>query len=266
MMVSYAQDVEDVMLQRVFPRDYCGFYIDVGASDPFLFSVTKHFYDRGWRGINIEPVFSVWEKLRDQRPRDVNLNIALSNEEGKLTFYDVASETTWSTLSAEIGDHLRSRGMIVHPRETPVTTLARLCEEHADRPIDVLKIDVEGHEQEVISGGDWRRWRPRVVLVENFRAEHWEPLMLGHGYHHAVTTQINRYYIRDEDRSLLPQLRAPLGPQDSFITAAELDAQWAIQGEPLGANALRTAQRLHRLAARHPKLAVLGKALIRLAG
>jgi FkbM family methyltransferase len=266
MMVSYAQDVEDVMLQRIFPRDYHGFYIDVGASDPSLFSVTKHFYDRGWRGINIEPVSSVWEKLRDQRPRDVNLNLALSDREGKLTFYEVASETTWSTLSAEISTHYRSRGMKVHPCEIPVTTLARLCEEHVDGPIDVLKIDVEGHEREVISGGEWGRWRPRVVLAENNGAEAWEPLLLGHGYHHAVTTTINRYYVRDEDRSLLPQLRAPLGPQDSFITAAELDAQQAIQTEPPGPNALRTALRLHRLAARHPKLAVLGKALVRLAG
>jgi len=67
MMVSYAQDAEDVMLQRAFPRDYRGFYIDAGASDPVQFSVTKHFYDRGWRGINIEPVPSVWGRLRDQR-------------------------------------------------------------------------------------------------------------------------------------------------------------------------------------------------------
>jgi FkbM family methyltransferase len=266
MMVSYAQDAEDVMLQRAFPRDHQGFYIDAGASDPVKFSVTKHFYDQGWRGINIEPVPSVWKRLRDQRPRDINLNLALSDREGRLDFYEVASESTWSTFSAELAEAYRTRGLEIRRHEIPVTRLAQICEQHAEAPIDILKIDVEGHELEVISGGDWRRWRPRVVLVENNGAECWEPILLGHGYHHAVTTEINRYYVRDEDRSLLPQLRAPLGPQDSFITAAELDAQWAIQSEPLGPNALRTARRLHRLAARHPRLAVLGKALVRLAG
>ena len=55
MMVSYAQDAEDVMLQRVFPRDYRGFYVDVGASEPVRFSVTKHFYDQGWRGSTSSP-------------------------------------------------------------------------------------------------------------------------------------------------------------------------------------------------------------------
>ena len=260
MMVSYAQDAEDVMLQRAFPRDYRGFYIDAGASDPVQFSVTKHFYDRGWRGINIEPVPSVWGRLRDQRPRDVNLNAGLSDREGRFTFYEVA-ETTWSTFSAEAVEAFRGRGLEVRPHEMPVTTLARVCEQHADAPIDV-----EGHELEVISGGDWVRWRPRVVLVENNGAERWEPLLLGHGYHHAVTTEINRYYIRDEDRSLLPQFRAPLGPQDSFILAREMDDQSAVWGEAVAPNALRTALRLHRLAARHPRLAAVGKALMRLAG
>ncbi len=88
----------------------------------------------------------------------------------------------------------------------------------------MLKIDVEGYEMEAISGGDWVRWRPRVVLVENNGAERWEPLLLGRGYLHAVTTEINRYYVREEDRSLLPQFLRPLGPQDSFILEGELNA------------------------------------------
>lgn len=51
MMVSYAQDAEDVLLQRAFPWKHRGFYIDAGASDPVHFSVTKHFYDWGWPGL-----------------------------------------------------------------------------------------------------------------------------------------------------------------------------------------------------------------------
>ena len=265
MMVSYAQDVEDVMLQRAFPRDYRGFYIDAGASDPVQFSVTKHFYDRGWRGINIEPVSSVWGRPREQRPRDVNLNAGLSDREGRFTFYEVASETTWSTFSAEVAEAFRGRGLEVRPHEIPVTTLARVCEQHADAPIDVLKIDVEGHELEVISGGDWVRWRPRVVLVENNGAEGWEPLLLGHGYHHAVRPRSTG--ITSATRTGLScRNSAPLGPQDSFILAAELDDQMVVWGEALAPNALRTTLRLHRLAARHPRLAAVGKALMRLAG
>jgi hypothetical protein len=54
-----------------------GFYIDVGSQHPDIDSVTRAFYDRGWRGVNIEPVPAYIELLRAARPRDVNLGIAL---------------------------------------------------------------------------------------------------------------------------------------------------------------------------------------------
>jgi len=53
--VSYAQNYEDVMLWRALKHIENGFYIDVGAAWPSEHSVTKLFYDEGWRGINIEP-------------------------------------------------------------------------------------------------------------------------------------------------------------------------------------------------------------------
>ena len=54
-MISYAQNYEDVVLERCFKDVPAGFYIDVGAWDPLEHSVTHHFYERGWHGINIEP-------------------------------------------------------------------------------------------------------------------------------------------------------------------------------------------------------------------
>jgi len=37
------------MLERLFRGESEGFYVDVGAWDPRRQSVTKHFYDKGWR-------------------------------------------------------------------------------------------------------------------------------------------------------------------------------------------------------------------------
>lgn len=54
-IISYAQNFEDVMLWRALGHIEKGFYVDVGAGDPKLESVTKLFYDMGWNGINIEP-------------------------------------------------------------------------------------------------------------------------------------------------------------------------------------------------------------------
>jgi len=73
--ISYAQNYEDVMLQRAFKDIKKGFYIDVGANDPVIDSVTKAFYDSDWHGINIEPVTEWFIKLQEARPNDTNLNI-----------------------------------------------------------------------------------------------------------------------------------------------------------------------------------------------
>ena len=54
--ISYAQNNEDVLLWRALGHVRDGFYIDVGANDPVEHSVTKAFYDAGWRGISIEPL------------------------------------------------------------------------------------------------------------------------------------------------------------------------------------------------------------------
>ena len=90
MFISYAQNFEDVILWRVLKDIDSGFYVDVGANGPVFDSVTKAFYDKGWRGINIEPMPDYYEKLSADRPRDINLMLAAGNRDEVLPFYEVA--------------------------------------------------------------------------------------------------------------------------------------------------------------------------------
>ena len=81
--VSYSQDFEDFILFYLFIEK--GFYIDVGANDPNIFSVTKAFYERGWHGINIEPLPFKYKLLKQYRPRDINLQYGIGLNEGNAT-------------------------------------------------------------------------------------------------------------------------------------------------------------------------------------
>lgn len=47
-------------------------------------SVTKAFYELGWRGINLEPVGESYEKLQEDRPEDINLQVAVGAFEGEV--------------------------------------------------------------------------------------------------------------------------------------------------------------------------------------
>ncbi|HLB99326.1 MAG TPA: FkbM family methyltransferase, partial [Acetobacteraceae bacterium] len=67
MFVSYSANYEDVILNRVFGSRNSGFYIDVGAAHPLYENDTRALYDRGWRGINIEPNATFYRELVAER-------------------------------------------------------------------------------------------------------------------------------------------------------------------------------------------------------
>lgn len=81
-MVSYAQNLEDVVLHRALCRGQVGFYIDAGAGSPTEFSITRHVYESGWRGIDVEPLPDKLVDLRTERPRDVVLGVGLAAARG----------------------------------------------------------------------------------------------------------------------------------------------------------------------------------------
>jgi FkbM family methyltransferase len=221
-MISYAQNREDVRLARVF-AGAAGFYIDVGASDGMHASVTRHFYERGWRGVNVEPREAPFAELQRARPRDVNVRAALSATAGTRTLYEPEPRAgTCATIHSPQADALGALGVPLSERAVDVTTLAALCDAHAPAVIDFVSIDVEGHEREVIAGGDWRRWRPRVVVIEavaplTYEPTHeaWEPLIVDAGYLAAGFDGINRYYVREEDREFVPLVSRPVSVRDS---------------------------------------------------
>jgi len=214
--ISYSQNAEDVLLWRALGHIKNGFYIDVGANDPDADSVTKAFYEQGWWGVNLEPLPHFHQALLAKRPRDVNLAQACAASPGELTLYDVADRSGWATLDAGIAEKHRADGHPVRQHQVPVTTLAAVCASHTRGDIHFLKVDVEGFEEQVLRGMDFARWQPWVVVVEatlpNSREtnhQHWEPLLLQHGYQFCYFDGLNRYYTSPAH----PELQAALSVQ-----------------------------------------------------
>ncbi len=224
-MISYAQNGEDVILSRVLTGK-SGFYIDVGACHPVIDSVTKHFFDLGFGGINIEPHPMMFARLQQDRTRDINLNLGISKAAGELTFYDCPSNIPLSTFDQKVAEDIRHSGVKLEERQVQVTTLDDVWLQNvpAETTVDFLKIDVEGHEKDVLEGLDLSTRRPRIIMVEatvprsrkpDF--ESWEPLLLGRGYLFANFDGLNRYYVRDEEQELVETLAPPLCVFDRYI-------------------------------------------------
>jgi heptosyltransferase II len=222
-MISYAQNLEDGMLARAFKDKPDGFYIDVGAMDPVQGSVTKHFYDLGWRGINLEPDQRYFEKLLSARPRDVNLAVCAGHVSEKRTFF-LFDDQGISTLNSDFRDHFSAQGSQYQTVEIDVRPLSQICSEYNVSEIDFLKIDAEGWEKEILLGADFRKYRPKIVLLESTKpfsnediSASWEPFLLSFDYLFVYFDGLNRFYIREESPELKAAFAFPPNVLDGFV-------------------------------------------------
>jgi FkbM family methyltransferase len=232
--ISYAQRFEDLYLLRCFGDRDDGFYVDVGSGHPVYDNVSFAFYLRGWRGITVEPNPHLSRLARAVRPRDYHVEALVGAAEGEATFHLVED---YHGLSTMIAEHARAAhaqfGKASRALTVPVTTLAALCGEHAPPAFAFLKVDVEGAEHEVLIGGDWRRFRPEIVVVEALAPyslepawERFEPLLAANGYRPVAFDSLNRYYLAAEAERLAPCFAAapPTAAQFRNVGPALADA------------------------------------------
>ena len=226
--ISYAQNYEDVMLRRALKEVDKGFYIDVGANDPVIESVTKAFYNAGWRGINIEPVSEWYEKLQHDRPEDINLQLAAGARKGHKNFFEVVG-TGLSTMDELIAmKHAQEHGYKLKRYKVPVVRLTEICGQYPHADIHFIKIDVEGAELLVLQGLDLKKIRPWIVLVEstlpNAQVENyaeWQHFFTERGYHFVYFDGLSRYYVADEHSELDAAFMLPPNYLDHFKRASE---------------------------------------------
>jgi FkbM family methyltransferase len=234
-MISYAQNYEDVILHRCFAGRKDGFYIDVGAWDPTLDSVTKVFYDQGWSGINIEPNEFFFNKLMRERPRDINLKLAVGDREENRTLY-VSEHVGNSTFVEAYRNLFVEQGFVEIERTVRTTTLASVCHDYVNCEIDFLKVDCEGWEEFALRGFDWERYRPIIVIVEATEPNspvpsfsRWESILTDKGRYEMVYFDgLNRFYLRREYADLRSHFDLPPNVFDDFSTYAMEEARQKI--------------------------------------
>jgi FkbM family methyltransferase len=229
--ISYAQNGEDIRHNRAFPPPSRGFYIEVGAYDPVELSITKLFYDRGWRGISVEPSPTQHAKMTAARPDDKILNLALSDHDGRMTFHESVG-VGLSTLQKEDADRFARDGYKRKSYDVQVRTLASVCDEYVRGPIDFLTVDVEGHEEAVLRGADFSRFRPKVAIVEATQPrsnkpshEGWEPLLLAADYEYVTFDGVSRFYVAKEHHDLAAALAIPPSALDEYVPYAQSKAE-----------------------------------------
>ena len=163
---TYSMDGEDIEIVKYFDNKKNGFYVDVGSYHPIERNNTMLLYNKGWEGINIDiSDFSI--KLFDQlRPRDINLNLAVSKNEGEIEMYFQKKLSQLSTIKKE--QIKKSFQGEVKIRKIISKTLTSILDESkfANKKIDFLDIDVEGADMDVLESLDFEKYSPKLICIE----------------------------------------------------------------------------------------------------
>lgn len=166
---SYSQEGEDMILRRLFEKQKTGFYVDVGAHHPKRFSNTFFFYKKGWCGINIDAMPNSMSLFNKVRPRDTNLEIPISDKKQKLKYY-MFNEPALNSFSKELAEKRDGKDnyKIISEKDMETSTLEEIFEKHLPhgQEIDFMSVDVEGLDLQVLKSNNWKRFRPKFVLVE----------------------------------------------------------------------------------------------------
>jgi len=196
MRAIFPPEAEEQLKEEFFAGAARGFFVEVGANDPFAHSQTWHLERRGWTGVLVEPQPDLAAALCEKRRaavfaaacsapaaagRTMRLHLA-----GPCSSFDAHLAVTGVTAAAAI--------------DVPVRTLDDiLTEAKAQTPIDFLSIDVEGHEVEVLRGFDIGRWRPRLIMLEDHVANlHKHRYLTAAGYRLIRRTGVNSWYVPAE--------------------------------------------------------------------
>ncbi|HQT42585.1 MAG TPA: FkbM family methyltransferase [Halothiobacillus sp.] len=218
------------MLMRALGHIDQGFYIDIGANDPVVDSVSLAFHQRGWRGIHVEPMANYAELLRQQRPHDLVIQAVVSTDTASIGFYEIPDEGI-STADARIAQQHRERGFTVNEIQVASTTLSSIFEGCDAPEIHWLKIDVEGFESQVIASWMPSDYRPWVVVVESTlpltqipNHRRWQSSLLKLGYRLVYFDGLNRYYLSNNHPELKAHFATPPNVFDDFSLSGTANA------------------------------------------
>ena len=167
-------EIDRILVEKIFKGRTDGFFVECGAyngiTDSNCLALER---DYKWKGLNLEPVPYLFDRLAENRPNSTNLNFALSDTDG-------TTEFTQALLRG--GEHF-GNGSIRHTEEhmkelqqrscsfvkytVATKKLSTLIKDHnIPDEWDLFSLDVEGHELTVLSYLPSCRVRPKVIVVE----------------------------------------------------------------------------------------------------
>jgi len=148
---------EDIFIRRFFKNETKGFYVDIGCYHPIKGSLTYYLFKKGWKGLNVDLSKVSVDLFKISRPRDYNINAAVTDFDGDTSYYESGVINQQNSLILE-----NEKKKI----KVKAYKLNTLLNDFKISQVDYLNIDVEGNEFKVISSFDFEKFQPKLISIE----------------------------------------------------------------------------------------------------
>jgi len=156
----------DVIIQNIFRNKQKGFYVDVGCQNPIKNNNTYLLYKKGWFGLNIDLDKDNIDIFNVSRPNDENINTAISNKVGQTDLYFYHKKSPINTIDKSTSDFQKANVSEIKKIQTNTLNNILYNSKYKNTKINLLSVDVEGHELQVFEGLDFNLYKPDVIVVE----------------------------------------------------------------------------------------------------
>jgi len=201
--VHPSQQEEERLVRDFFDGETQGFFVEVGANHPTEGSQTWHLEQVGWTGVLVEPQPDLAAFLVTARKNARVFATACTSPDNAGQSLPLHVDGARSAIDRErMAPGARTDYVI----SVPTRTLDSILEEaNVPKPIDLLSVDVEGHEIEVLRGFDFARWQPLLILVEDHVGDlRTHRYLKRHGYRLIRRLGNNGWYVPDDDDTRVP--------------------------------------------------------------
>jgi len=212
---SYAQAGEDVIVAGILEQFNLTrtTYLDVGAFLPIYSNNTYLFYQKGNRGVLVEPNIDLIPALKAKRPGDTVLNVGVGLTEQSAADYYCMSVPQWNTFSKDEAEqrvaasrgNVKIEGVVKIPLVS-INRIMALAQHFPPGGPHYLSIDIESLDLAVLKTIDFTRFRPKVICTETLvpTTLRMDPettkFLASHGYEVRGMTCANTIYM-DQSRA-----------------------------------------------------------------
>jgi FkbM family methyltransferase len=158
-------------------------FLEVGANDGSQTDHLRAYLNEGrWHGVMVEPQPEAFRRLRANYGDDDRFaldNVAVSDRDGRLTFYEVlppADEQHFHAGSYDLLGSLSREALAAHgwitddqivATEVDCVTLQTLRRRHGLDDLDLMVVDTEGHDATILRQLDAAGVHPRLIVYEH---------------------------------------------------------------------------------------------------